>query len=104
MYAAQRDLSLLADAPPAIDPPTHLLIYISIYLPTYISAYPPIYISLSLSSREAAQRQLPLLAASRWCAPDIDPPTHLGRSGPNLKPGMLCVCGMSGLRKGMITN
>jgi len=27
----------------------------------------------------------------------------LGRLGPNLKPGTLCVCGMSGLRKGMDT-
>ena len=27
----------------------------------------------------------------------------LGRSGPNLKPGTVCVCGMSGLRKGMNT-
>ena len=25
----------------------------------------------------------------------------LGRSGPNLKPGTVCVCGMHGLRKGM---
>jgi len=27
----------------------------------------------------------------------------VGRSGPNLKPGTVCVCGMSGLRKGMDT-
>jgi len=27
----------------------------------------------------------------------------LGRSGPNLKPGTVCVCGTSGLRKGMPT-
>jgi len=27
----------------------------------------------------------------------------VARSGPNLKPGTVCVCGMSGLRKGMNT-
>jgi len=27
----------------------------------------------------------------------------LGRSGPNLKPRTVCVCGMNGLRKGMNT-
>jgi len=27
----------------------------------------------------------------------------LGRSGPNLKPGTVCVCGMNGSRKGMHT-
>jgi len=29
--------------------------------------------------------------------------TSIGRSGPNLKPGMVCVYGMNGLRKGMNT-
>jgi len=28
---------------------------------------------------------------------------HVERLGPNLKPGTVCVCGMSGLRKGMHT-
>jgi len=27
----------------------------------------------------------------------------VGRSGPNLKPGTVCVCGMSGLRRGIHT-
>jgi len=30
-----------------------------------------------------------------WLSPD-----ELGRSDPNLKPGTVCVCGMSGLRNG----
>jgi len=29
--------------------------------------------------------------------------TNVGRSGPNLKPGTVCVCGINGLRTGMNT-
>ena len=38
-----------------------------------------------------------LRASARPC------PRHAGRSGPNLKPGTVCVCGISGLRNGMNT-
>ena len=70
---------------------------------TYIYSHlPSVAPSFSFPKRRATLRPKNGWPVSRHCGSG-EGVVIVGRSGPNLKPGTVCVCGMNGLRKGIDT-